>query len=53
MDRRSPSYMKSSFEYRVYGDDDYTTVERSFKIDGKDREEVRAAAPWVSKSVMP
>ena len=53
MDRNSPHYMKSSIETKLYGDDSYTTYERNFRIDGKSREEVRSAAPWVQKSVMP
>jgi hypothetical protein len=53
MDKNSQSYMKSSFETRVYGDDNHTTFERDFKINGRDKEEVRTAAPWVEKDVMP
>lgn len=53
MNKNSPSYMKSSFESKLYGNENYTTFEREFKIDGNDREEVRGAAPWVKKDVMP
>ena len=53
MSKNSPHYMKSSFEQRFYGNDNYTTFEREFKIEGRDKEEVRAAAPWVEKDVMP
>jgi len=53
MDKGSPHYMKSSIERKLYGDDNYTTYERNFRIDGNNREEVRAAAPWVKKTVMP
>ena len=53
MDKSSPNYMKSSYERKLYGNDNHTTFEREFKIDGRDREEVRAAAPWVKKDVMP
>ena len=45
--------MKSSYEEGFYGNDNYTTFEREFKINGNDKEEVRAAAPWVEKDVMP
>ena len=53
MDKKSPTYMRSSFEQKLYGDDNYTTFERSFSIDGKSSGEVRGAAPWVKRSVMP
>jgi hypothetical protein len=51
--KNSPDYMKSSFERKLYGDENYTTFERNFEINGKDKEEIRAAAPWVKRSVMP
>lgn len=53
MNKNSPNYMKSSYERKLYGDENYTTFERNFEINGSDKEEVRAAAPWVKKSVMP
>jgi hypothetical protein len=53
LNKNSPSYMKSSYERKLYGNENYTTFEREFRIEGKDREEVRAAAPWVKKDVMP
>lgn len=53
LNKNSPCYMKSSYERSLYGNENYTTFEREFKIDGKDKEEVRAAAPWVKKDVMP
>ena len=53
MNKNSPNYMKSSYERKLYGDENYTTFERNFEISGKDKEEVRVAAPWVKKSVMP
>jgi len=53
LNKNSPTYMKSSYERKLYGDENYTTLEREFKIEGKDREEVRAAAPWVKGDVMP
>jgi len=53
MNKNSPNYLKSSYESKFYGNDNYTTLERNFEISGKDKEEVRVAAPWVKKSVMP
>lgn len=51
--KNSSDYMKSSFESALYGNDSYTTLERELKIDGRNREEVRAAAPWIRGDVMP
>lgn len=53
MRKNSPEYMKSSFERKLYGDENYTTFERNFEINGNDKGEVRAAAPCVKRSVMP
>ena len=53
MNKNSPNYMKSSYERKLYGDENYTTFERNFEINGSGKEEVRVAAPWVKKSVMP
>ena len=53
VNKNSPYYMKSSYEQKLYGNENYTTFEREFKIDGKDKEEVRAAAPWIKGDVMP
>jgi hypothetical protein len=53
MDKKSPYYMKSSYESNFYGDKNSIELVREFKIDGKDRDEVKAAAPWVKGDVMP
>lgn len=53
VDKKSPCYMKSSYERSLYGNDDYTTFEREFKVKGNDKEEVRTAAPWIQRDVMP
>ena len=52
MNKNSPDYMKSSFERKLYGNENYTTYEREFKIEGKESEKVRGAA-GVKNDVMP
>jgi hypothetical protein len=49
----SPYYMKSSYESNFYGNENSITLEREFKVEGKDKDELRAAAPSIKGDVMP
>ena len=53
VEKRSPYYTKSEFEQKYYGNENYTTFERELKVDGKDRDNVKATSVWTKAKVMP
>lgn len=53
MDKKSPNYVKSSYDEKLYGDDSYTTFERNLSIDGNNSEKVSSVTPHIKSSVMP
>jgi hypothetical protein len=52
MDRKSAHYVRSSYERGLYGNDEYTTMERRFSMDGNSVEDIRPSYAWVKSSVM-
>lgn len=53
VDKKSPYYVKSEYSRVVYGNDDYTTLKRELKVDGKNRDYVKSTAEMISSTVMP
>jgi len=53
VDKRSPYYLKSEYEQKFYGNDNYTTVERELKVEGNNRDAVETTSVWVKGKVMP
>ncbi|MFH0798175.1 MAG: hypothetical protein V1906_02065 [Candidatus Woesearchaeota archaeon] len=53
IDKKSSHYLKSSYERSLYGDDSYTTLDRSYSMIGNNDVDVRTSSSWVKGSVMP
>jgi len=52
IDKKSPHYVKSEFSEGLYKDKSSTTFERTLRVDGKDRDNVKSAAVCVECEVM-
>jgi hypothetical protein len=52
IDKKSSHYLKSSYERSLYGDEEYTTMERRFSMKGNDSDDVKSSYSWVKSSVM-
>jgi len=52
-DKRSPDYLKSEYRQSVYGNENYTTLERELKVEGKDEDSVRWTSVFTKGKVMP
>jgi len=53
VNKKSPYYVRSEFTRRVYGNDNYTTLERKLKVTGMDRSRVKSEAEMTKSRVMP
>jgi len=53
VEKRSPYYVKSESEQKIYGNENYTTVEREVKVEGNDKDAVKWTAINVKGKVMP
>jgi hypothetical protein len=53
VDKKSPYYVRSEYEWGFYGNENYTTFERKLKVVGKDRDTVKDVARGVKAEVMP
>jgi hypothetical protein len=52
VNKRSPFYVKSEFKRNLYGSKNSTTFERSLKVTGRDRENVKYVASETQHRVM-
>lgn len=53
VDKYSKYYMKSTYESKCYGNENYTNYERKLTVVGNDKHEVEVAAPSIKRKVMP
>lgn len=53
VNKNSKYYMKSTYESKCTGNENYTNYERKLTVVGNDKHEVEVAAPSIKAKVMP